>query len=158
MRMRALLAIGLIAIPIILPSVSAAEIYRWRDANGKLHFSDKAPEQAKAENVSLPDINRADAVKIRRKPTPIDTRYSNTSDDDPQVLADANRQKVCDNAAQYYERLTRGINHNASSTRIVLQQDGETLSRREQNQYAERMRLNYNRQGCAIPQAENLRL
>lgn len=32
-----------------------AEIYKWKDANGKVHFSDTKPEQAPAETVMLPD-------------------------------------------------------------------------------------------------------
>jgi S1-C subfamily serine protease len=37
-------------------SVSAgAEVYRWTDANGKLHFSDRRPENTKATSVDIPN-------------------------------------------------------------------------------------------------------
>lgn len=37
-----------------------AEIYRWTDENGKVHFGDKAPQNSKAEDVS----ETANAVNI----------------------------------------------------------------------------------------------
>lgn len=41
------------ALALLLVVASAnAEVYQWRDENGKVHFSDKKPKQQKAENIS----------------------------------------------------------------------------------------------------------
>lgn len=46
---------------ILLPVISNAEIYRWTDENGKLHFSDQKPWQTKSEKVEV-KINTYEGV------------------------------------------------------------------------------------------------
>ena len=36
----------------MLPAISMAEIYQWRDEQGRVHFSDKKPENASAKDIS----------------------------------------------------------------------------------------------------------
>lgn len=38
-----------------------ADIYKWTDASGKVHFSDKKPEQVSAETVKMARHTRSDA-------------------------------------------------------------------------------------------------
>lgn len=39
---------------LILPVLGYGEVYRWVDANGKVHFSDRAPTGQKTETINLP--------------------------------------------------------------------------------------------------------
>lgn len=57
------LALGLASLPAL------AEIYQWRDAEGRLHFSDRQPKGAKAEDVShkVEDVNVDESSGERKK-------------------------------------------------------------------------------------------
>ena len=46
---------------ILLPVTSNAEIYRWTDENGKVHFSDQKPWQTESEKVEV-KINTYESV------------------------------------------------------------------------------------------------
>ena len=60
------------------PSVAASEIYKWKDSNGNVTFSDSPPSGAKAEEVKikndmrfeLPPSNENDGPKIVKKNNP----------------------------------------------------------------------------------------
>lgn len=55
----------LILLCVSLSNVSYAEIYRWTDANGKLHFGDKAPfQQPTVETIILKPINTFEGVEV----------------------------------------------------------------------------------------------
>ena len=41
-----------------------AEVYRWVDANGKVHFSDTAPSQGKVETIVLPASEPKTSVDV----------------------------------------------------------------------------------------------
>ena len=47
----------------LLMQPSHAQIYKWKDANGKVHFSDKKPANKKSENIHL-KINTYKSVTI----------------------------------------------------------------------------------------------
>ena len=56
----------------IITSTHAAEIYRWVDENGKVHFTDKKPGQEKQAEEVKPNISRPqepDEGEIRRRPS-----------------------------------------------------------------------------------------
>ena len=55
---------GLIAI-LLAAAASAGELYRWVDAEGKVHFGDRPPLEAEAEDIGddLRPINSADATR-----------------------------------------------------------------------------------------------
>ena len=59
--------LSLLTILTTLPS--AAQIYRWVDENGKVHFSDKKPETREAETVSVeaPPVLPPDEGELRRR-------------------------------------------------------------------------------------------
>ncbi|GAA5442946.1 hypothetical protein Misp06_01122 [Microbulbifer sp. NBRC 101763] len=52
---------------LIAAAVSSAELYRWVDEDGRVHFSDRPPTAGKAENISgkLGPINSAEATRKR---------------------------------------------------------------------------------------------
>ncbi|MCW8126284.1 DUF4124 domain-containing protein [Microbulbifer halophilus] len=49
-------------------AASADELYRWVDEDGKVHFGDRPPMQAEADNIGdeLQPINAADATRARK--------------------------------------------------------------------------------------------
>lgn len=51
-------------------SADAGEVYKWRDAQGKLHFSDQPPPDQAVEQVRLRSINtiKATSVSILEEP------------------------------------------------------------------------------------------
>ena len=46
---------------ISIPTEAMSEIYKWKDANGKIHFSDKKPEDSVTEEIKL-RINTYESV------------------------------------------------------------------------------------------------
>ena len=48
---------------ILLLQTSHAQIYKWKDADGKVHFGDKKPTNKKSENIQL-KINTYQSVTI----------------------------------------------------------------------------------------------
>jgi hypothetical protein len=50
----------------LLPLLASAEIYRWTDASGKIHYSDKAPPGVKAEKKAYANV----ATPWRKMPKP----------------------------------------------------------------------------------------
>ncbi|MFC6633618.1 DUF4124 domain-containing protein [Microbulbifer taiwanensis] len=57
---------GVIAL-MLAATAGAGELYRWVDKDGKVHFSDRPPAEAAAENIEdeLRPINTADATAPR---------------------------------------------------------------------------------------------
>lgn len=43
----------ILCILLVVPVFSSAEVYKWVDANGKVHFSDQKPEKAEVEQLEL---------------------------------------------------------------------------------------------------------
>lgn len=52
----------MIALSLLAAAAAAGDLYRWVDEEGKVHFGDRPPSQAEAENIEseLPPINSAD--------------------------------------------------------------------------------------------------
>ncbi len=53
MKTRKVAAVLLIAGMLFAATASAQQVYRWVDENGRVHFSDKPPTDAKAETVDI---------------------------------------------------------------------------------------------------------
>ncbi len=60
---------AVLASVVLFGHASVAEIYQWRDAQGKVHFSDRKPAQREAEEVSprLRDLNIDESGHEHRK-------------------------------------------------------------------------------------------
>lgn len=56
------------ALILIAATAGAEELYRWVDKDGKVHFGDRPPLQAKAEEIGdeLQPVNSADATRARK--------------------------------------------------------------------------------------------
>jgi glutaredoxin len=74
---------------------NAAGIYKWRDANGQIHFGDHPPGEAKTERVS---------VRLNVYQTPSFERLSKLLETDNKiVLYSASWCGYCKQARQYFE-------------------------------------------------------
>lgn len=59
------LSMGSLLVMVALTAVSADEIYRWRDANGKIHFGDRPPAKEEATPVTVkPNLYHAPGVEV----------------------------------------------------------------------------------------------
>lgn len=122
-------------------SITSAEIYQWRDDKGKLYISDAPPPGVKTETVELPPLNLSEELKIRRRPD----NYA----DEPEPHEIEQQQafkKACEKARKRYVKLKWG--ESRGSRHVVLQRDGKTISRREQNEIAEEFRKKMGAKGC----------
>lgn len=64
-----MLKTGMGVIALLLAATASAEgLYRWVDADGKVHFGDRPPMEAKAENIGddLRPINSAEAARPQK--------------------------------------------------------------------------------------------
>lgn len=135
---------------VILSPMAYAEIYQWRDANGKLHFSDSPPPDAQAEKKELPSINVSDSVEIDHA---AQRRSEHQKNQKKKALQENTKTKAelakkCKALEKEYIDLKWGKSQKAEHT--VLTRDGKAISRREQNEIAEKFREESNRMGCDI--------
>jgi hypothetical protein len=66
-----------IVLACLAATVVQADVYRWVDDKGEVHFGDVPPVQTDAEQVKLPALNRA-----KPQPVPADTTEGQPSDDE----------------------------------------------------------------------------
>lgn len=55
---------GLLALP-----PAGAEVYQWRDAEGRVHFGDRKPADVSAATVAVPRVNSFTAVTVEARDT-----------------------------------------------------------------------------------------
>ena len=100
----------IIALAWQLPA-AAEELYRWVDADGKVHFGDRPPQDAQAESIEakLKPINRADATRREdfpdtRRAQQIEQQYRDKQRQQDQKQA-RRQQQVCNRARRELEIL-----------------------------------------------------
>jgi len=55
-------------------SIAHAEVYRWKDSNGQVHFGDRPdPASQGAKKIVVPRPNLAKSLEVAPKPTPVGT-------------------------------------------------------------------------------------
>lgn len=102
---------AMLAIALTLPALAYAGMYQWRDANGKVHFSDQPPAgTVQAEQKALPSaqrLNAGEASGAEAAPTQSDTtRMENTKklldamDRDRAIAAQQKQEKAEQEAKQ----------------------------------------------------------
>ena len=98
----------------LLSMPAAAEIYKWVDANGKVHFSDKKPNNDRSQtvNVNAPPVGEPDEGELRRRKllerAEEDWQMRRAAENE-QVAADMQREtitKACEQA-----RIDYGVLH-----------------------------------------------
>ncbi|MEP3857227.1 MAG: DUF4124 domain-containing protein [Porticoccus sp.] len=137
------LALALLAMALCLP-LQAAKVYKWQDADGAWHFSEKPPVEQSAETIKIPTPGKGKEVtattpdqipegnKAKKSPDP-ETKKSEEVATEDAALAREN----CLKARENLENLQRG-----SRLRV---KDPETdqvryLSTEEQNEWMEKSR------------------
>ena len=78
--------IGGVLLLLILPCFVQAEMYQWRDEQGQIHFSDRAPPRIQADEVALPEVLNG------YKPAAVSPTERFSSD--PDSAADKRRQRA----------------------------------------------------------------
>lgn len=136
-----------------LSTIISAEIYQWRDENGKLHFGDMPPEKQKTEKVELEPLNISDEVRVDEKRK---TRERNEQliekqkkEDEKSSVNVESLAKKCKRAEKKYIELKWGESPTASHT-VLTGDDGKAISRKRQNEIAEKIRRDANSRGCNI--------
>ncbi|MFL0808772.1 MAG: DUF4124 domain-containing protein [Agarilytica sp.] len=139
---------------ILPPVVTAAEIYQWRDEKGKLHFGDTPPESEQSEQVDLAPINTADTVKV-------DPTRKRIEENEKLIQAQQKRDESgslkkkralsdkCKKIENDYIDLKWGKSATAEHT-VLTDDNGKAISRKKQNELAEKLRKDANARGCHI--------
>ncbi|WP_444899575.1 DUF4124 domain-containing protein [Microbulbifer sp. VAAC004] len=85
---------------------SAGELYRWVDADGRVHFSDRPPAEGKAQDISgqLGPINTAKATRVQRSlitssATAPEREYQQRQQQEQQARQQE-QQRICTKARQ----------------------------------------------------------
>ncbi|WP_444920376.1 DUF4124 domain-containing protein [Microbulbifer sp. CnH-101-G] len=125
---------------LVAASTSAGELYRWVDADGRVHFSDRPPAEVKAQDISgqLGPINAAEATRKRPSLTTSGTtsadREFQQRQQKEQRAQQQEQQRICSNARQ---RL-RSINGRVA----FIDKNGKEVrySERERQQMAEKLK------------------
>ena len=84
---------------LVMPPALSAEVYRWVDAEGKVHYSDR-PGSAETRTVDIPDVNVAAPIPekpAQPKPPPAQTAAEESS---------INKKEAAKRCAAAQERLT----------------------------------------------------
>lgn len=135
---------------------SYSEIFKWVDENGKVHYSDQPhpDDEQKSEKVEIKDPNSFETKKsqtyYRRELSRKNTQNHNKQN---QLSPEQ-----CKAAQEEYTELTTAKRRGRVIESKALVQDGKTMSRRAQNNLAEKYRIKMNKQGCNIAQTENMKL
>lgn len=85
-----------LSIMVVAGGVGADQIYRWRDANGKIHFGDKPPDTHEATPVTVkPNLYHAPDVEVIS---------GSGSTREKVVMYSTQRCGYCKKARQYFRR------------------------------------------------------
>ncbi|WP_226648881.1 DUF4124 domain-containing protein [Microbulbifer variabilis] len=124
----------------VAANAGAGELYRWVDADGRVHFSDRPPAEAKAQDISgqLGPINSAEAT--RKRPSLI-TSEANTAEREYQQrqqqqeqARQQKQQRICTKARQRLRSINGRVAFIDKSGREVR------YSERERQQMAEQLK------------------
>lgn len=143
------IALGGVWLVSMAPPV-AAEIYQWRDADGKLHFSDKKPKQQQAQDIShtVADTNvdesGVERKKLERlfKPETSEEKAMRQKEAGRQAYREEKQQQQCEEARKYLEVLKGPV--------YFVREDGSSydISEAERRQKEEKLEAQI-RQYCS---------
>lgn len=132
-----------------ISGAASAEIYQWRDADGKLHFSDKKPKQQAAKEISdtVGDINMDESAveraKLERlfKPETPEEKALREKEAGQQAYRDEKQQEQCEQARNYLDTLKGPV--------YFVREDGSSydISEAERRQRIEALQAQI-RQNC----------
>lgn len=114
----------------IASAAGAAPVYRWVDANGQVHYSDKAPEKAqnlkRLRDSDLPHVHGA-------KPPPKPTQKYRQTKPQANVVKASKNERLCRNYRKRLDSTEEQLN------RRSLDQDRDRLWK-ERDIYAKKVR------------------
>lgn len=119
-----------------LSGTALAEVYRWTDSNGKVHFSDKKPAEVKAEDISEKvkqqniDTSTAERQKLEtifRKENEADRAYKMQQDQKP--IADIQK---CQEAREYLKIVEGRVRFFDEDGRAVKVTEAERIKRAQE--------------------------
>lgn len=134
----------------VLSSYASAEVYRWVDANGKVHFGDRAPAGQKTETLDLPEAKPGqeaptitdDERRLRQKKLVQmleEERLAKEQAKQEKAAKAAERAKYCErfkNRLSYIDRYTHFYDENEDGTRKYMsEQDADTYRASKKAQY-----------------------
>jgi hypothetical protein len=106
----------LCALLIAWSGMASAVVYKWVDAQGKVHYGDQPPDGVKAEVVELLGTHTsrsatANPTASTQNSKPAAPGQSSSSDSDKKAVAEdvaATREKQCADAQENYKKLIEG--------------------------------------------------
>lgn len=110
-----------------------AEVYQWRDADGKLHFSDKKPASAEAEEISesLERTNTEQSGEQRdrlnrlfAKETPEERKLNDQLERQKQAAGDKHKRQ-CEKAREYLSVIRGRVNFTNSKGEVISVSEAE---------------------------------
>jgi hypothetical protein len=138
------IALFCFASSLLLPSIALADVYKWRDANGRLHYSDQQPINIENQKFK-PYLPPADAPAVKtlgEKEMEFRKRQveaaENTAKAEKKLAEEKERQKNCDEARGNLKALESGIRlvrHDAKGERVFIE-DSERLALIEESKKA----------------------
>ena len=103
----------------VLPLSAAAEIYRWTDAQGRVHFSDTPPAAMSAERLN-PQVNTFESIVAPADATPREKGTPGAV-----VMYATSWCPYCEKARQYFRQ------HNIHYTEYDIERDSHARKRYE---------------------------
>jgi hypothetical protein len=135
-------------------SYANAQIYQWTDENGKVHYSDEAPQHIETSQTTFHPLNVSDGTKANAASWLNDAYQEEAK---TKKIEKERQQKIltkkCKKAQDLYISLKWGKSPTAHHT-VLIDDSGKELSRRAQNEKAENFRKGANKQGCNIVKKE----
>ena len=115
-------ALALIVCSLLASDAGAAEIYRWVDAEGKVHFADSPPPDIKAERLHIPsaptdpaavELNDA-AREVRENRREADAIVASNAVKEAAAKAEA-KANACEGARKRYEAVQHSRKFSSTS-------------------------------------------
>ena len=138
---------------LIAVNAAVAEVYKWVDAEGNLHFSDSPQDATRGEAVDLSNVNVMEggeqlvksADRHRRQTERDATRQAKVSAE----LAEQKAKACAEDLKRYRSLTTPQYDKNGTEFRYYLNnEDGSSMTQAEQDSIVEALGRNLRKRGC----------
>ena len=158
-----ILVVPLLAMTTCFPIAAVAEIYKWVDAEGKVHFGDKPHDPAQALDARPVELKESyqPAVRTAQEQEAYDNEQRHImlrdqmrrrDEQEAQEEADAKRRKekaaLCAHYAEGIEELTRVEIKNGVRTVYYAEEDGKPVSSDRQREIIDELKQRMAEAGC----------
>jgi hypothetical protein len=135
---------------LLICGFTVADVYKWTDENGKTRFSDKPPQERKADNIEK-ELQRTNVDSASGKMVS-DVVSSSERTEDEKLLEQKKRQKLEDAIGSKCKKMKEDIQAIARGDRgSFLDENGkeELVLERDRGKKLEEWKSNYRKFGCA---------